>query len=88
MAHHSRTLCAVCLRACELELGVEDEWGRAVHASCYGQKRVSSNVCAQSKYDEVEDLLQQARELREATEQLIKKSDCLIQAYKRLTGQR
>lgn len=32
------------------------------------------------KYDETEDLLQQARELREVADQLIKKSDRLIEA--------
>jgi len=80
------TLCAVCRRPCDLESCVTDEWGRAVHPSCY-DKRVSPNVCTPSRYDETEDLLQQAKELREVADHLIKKSDRLIEAYKQLTGQ-
>ena len=85
MADHSTMSCAVCQRPCELESCVIDELGHAVHPSCY-QKTVSSNV-VRSKYDETEELLQQARELREVADQLIKKSDRLIEAYKQLTGQ-
>lgn len=86
MAYKPKTRCAICGRLCELESCVTDEEGRAVHASCY-QKRLSSNVCVPSRYDEVEDLLQQARELREVADQLLKKSDSLIAAYNQLTGQ-
>lgn len=85
MAHASAT-CAVCHRYCELESCVTDEQGRAVHADCY-HNRLSLNVRGAGSYDEVEDLLQQARELREVADQLIKKSDRLIEAYKHLTGQ-
>lgn len=83
---HEAALCAVCQRPCELESCVTDECGHAVHASCY-RKRLASAVCAPSRYDETEDLLQQARELREVADQLIKKSDRLIETYKQLTGQ-
>lgn len=83
---HPTTLCAVCQRPCQLEICVTDEFGRAVHASCY-HKEVSTNGRARSRYDETEDLLQQARELREVADQLIKKSDRLIEAYKHLTAQ-
>ena len=83
---HSTTVCAVCHRPCELEDCVTDERGCAVHSSCY-QKRLSANGRLPSKYDETEDLLQQARDLREVADRLIKKSDSLIEAYKQLTGQ-
>ena len=86
MSNPSKIHCAICGRPYELESCVTDEDGRAVHASCY-QKIVSSNVHARSRYDEVEDLLQQARELREVADQLIKRSDTLMAAYKELTGQ-
>jgi hypothetical protein len=84
--NYQSTLCAVCKRLCELASCVTDEHGRALHASCY-HKRVASNVCAPSRYDETEDLLQQARELREVADELIKRSDRLIEAYKQLSGQ-
>lgn len=86
MVSDHKALCAVCRRTCELELCVSDEYGRAVHASCY-QTKISSKGGGRRKYDEVEDLLQQARELREVADQLIKKSDRLIDAQKQLTGQ-
>lgn len=86
MAHHPTTHCAVCQRPCELESCVIDERGHAVHPKCY-HKSLSSSVHVRNKYDEVEDLLQQARELRDVADQLIKKSDRLIEAYKQLTGQ-
>jgi hypothetical protein len=69
-----------------LESCVTDEKGRAVHASCY-HKKLTSNEYVPSKYDEVEDLLQEARELRALADQLIKRSDRLVEAYKHLTGQ-
>lgn len=84
MAH--TTVCAICQRSVDLEACVTDERGCAVHASCY-HKRLSSNVRVTRRYDETEELLQQARELREVAEELIKKSDRLIEAYKQLTGQ-
>ena len=86
VAHDSTTLCAVCRCPCVLESCVVDEAGRAVHASGY-QSRVSSTPSVRSKYDETEDLLQQAKELRDVADQLIQKSDRLIEAYKQLTGQ-
>lgn len=79
-------LCAVCQRPCALEYCVTDEWGRVVHESCYTHS-IASKDSRRGKYDETEDLLQQARELREMADQLIKKSDRLIEAYKQLTGQ-
>jgi len=83
---HSTMPCAVCQDACELESCVTDERGRAVHANCY-HKSLSANVCRPNSYDEVEEILEQARELREIADQLTKKSDRLIEAYKLLTGQ-
>jgi hypothetical protein len=44
------------------------------------------NVCAPSTYDQLEELLQEARELRETAIKLIARSDGLIEAYKQLTG--
>ena len=85
MAYDPKTQCAICGLACQLESCVTDEDGRAVHDSCY-QKKLSSKFSKTSRYDEVEDLLQQARELREVADQLLKKSDRLIAAYKQLTG--
>ena len=85
MASQSITRCAVCHGPCSLQSCVTDEQGRAVHASCY-TKSISSHVRV-SGTDEVEDLLQQARELREVADELIRKSDRLIEAYKQLTGQ-
>ena len=78
--------CAICQLPCELESCVTDELGRAVHDRCY-HKSLSSNVRVRSKYDETEEILQQARELREVADRLIKKSDLLIETYKQLTGQ-
>ena len=80
------TFCAVCRRSCQLESCVTDEWGRAVHESCYAKRVAKGNVCAPSTYDEVEEILQQARDLREVAGQLINQSDRLIEAYKQLTG--
>jgi hypothetical protein len=74
MAQHRTTPCAVCQLSCELEACVTDEHGHAVHESCY-HETVSSKF------------LQQARELREVADQLIKRSDLLVEAYKQLTGQ-
>jgi hypothetical protein len=72
--------CAICNRPCELETCVVDEPGRAVHKSCY-QNELSSNVMARSRYDETEDILQQARELREVADRFLARSDALIEAY-------
>lgn len=83
---HDFAACAICRGACSLESCVIDEAGRAVHESCY-QGKLSSKAQVQRNYDGTEDLLQQARELREVADQLIKKSDLLIEAYKQLTGQ-
>lgn len=79
-------ICAACRRLCSLESCVTNEYGRAVHESCY-TKSVSSKARVHNKYDETEDLLQQAQELREVADRLIKKSDRLIEAYRKLTGQ-
>jgi len=78
------TNCAICGKPCPLEGCVTDEEGRAVHAHCY-YKRVTP--VHQGNYDQVEELLQQAQELRETADRLIKKSDMLIAAYMQLTGQ-
>jgi hypothetical protein len=86
MAVTTHPRCGICNQLCELETCVVDERGRAVHKSCYHQA-LTSNVMVPSKYDEVEDLLQQARELREVANRLIARSDALIAAYKQLTGQ-
>ena len=87
MDSHPPTLCAICRRPCDLESSVTDEWGRAVHPDCY-QQSISPDVHRHTKYDEVEELLQQAREMREVADRLIKRSDLLIEAYKTLTGQK
>lgn len=84
MAEHSTTPCAVCQRPCLLESCVIDEWGRAVHESCYTHRIASQKPTGK---DKTEDLLRHARELREVADQLIKKSDRLIEAYRQLTGQ-
>lgn len=78
--------CAICERLCELETCVVDERGRAVHKSCYN-RTITSKATVRSKYDEVEELLQQAQELREVADRLLAKSDALIEAYKQLTEQ-
>jgi hypothetical protein len=78
--------CPICERLCELETCVVDERGRAVHKSCY-HNSITSKAIVRSEYDEVEELLQQAQELREVANRLIAKSDALIEAYKQLTGQ-
>ena len=78
------TPCAVCRRPLRLETCVIDENGCVVHESCF-QKTVW-NVCAPSTYDQLEELLQEARELRETATKLIARSDGLIEAYKQLTG--
>src|SRR5262249_5284670 len=59
MAQDSAT-CAVCHRPLQLEICVTDENGCVVHESCF-QKTVW-NVCAPSTYDQLEELLQEARE--------------------------
>jgi hypothetical protein len=86
MALRTYPHCAICHKSCELETCVVDEHGRAVHKSCY-DKALASNVMVPSKYDQVEDLLQQAQELREVANRLIARSDALIAAYKQLSGQ-
>ena len=80
------TLCAICNEPCGLEECVVDERGRGVHKSCYLSAVTSKS--ARRRFDETEELLQQARELREVADRLIKKSDALIEAYKNLTGVR
>ena len=60
-----------------------DEQGHAVHGSCYLS---AVSKVKRTKYDETEELLQQARELREIAERLTKKSDALIAAYNNLMG--
>lgn len=60
-----------------------DQRGRAVHKSCY--QKVTATVLTRSDYGEVEELLQQAQELREIADRLIERSDALIATYKRLT---
>ena len=72
MVIKQHTLCAVCRRPCELGSCVTDEWGRAVHASCYQKKVTKGNSNAPGGYEEVEEILQQTRELREIADQLIK----------------
>jgi uncharacterized protein Yka (UPF0111/DUF47 family) len=76
----------MCGRSCELETCVVDERGRAVHKSCYHHE-ITSKTVSTRKYDEVEELLKQAQELREVADRLLAKSDALIAAYKQLTGQ-
>jgi hypothetical protein len=76
--------CPVCRQPLQLEICVTDENGCVVHESCF-QKTVW-NACAPSTYDQLEELLQEARELRETAMKLIARSDGLIEAYKRLTG--
>ena len=78
------TICTVCRRPLQLETCVTDENGCVVHESCF-QKTVW-NACAPSTYDQLEELLQEARELRETATKLIARSDGLIEAYKQLTG--
>lgn len=77
--------CPICDQLCQLENCVIDEHGRAVHQRCYAKK--VSKFGVPSKYEEVEEILQQAREKRGVADQLINKSDQLIAAYKALTGQ-
>lgn len=79
---HTQT-CSICQQVCSLSDCVIDESGHAVHQSCYV---VAITKTKRTKYDETEDLLQQARELRELADRLIKQSDALVTAYKNLTG--
>ena len=83
MALASYPRCPICERLCELEVCVVDQRGRAVHKSCY--HKVAATVLTCSNYDDVEELLQQAQELREIGNRLIERSDALIATYKRLT---
>jgi hypothetical protein len=83
MALASYPRCPICARLCEIEVCVVDQWGRAVHKSCC--HKVTATVLTRSNYDEVEELLQQAQELREIANLLIERSDALIATYKQLT---
>ena len=76
--------CPICERPCELELCVVDKCGRVVHKACE-TKTVTTTIMIRNTYDEGEDLLQQARELRELADRLIAKSDALIATYRQLT---
>jgi len=84
MALDDPKTCVMCCERLLLENCAVDEQGRAVHKSCY--LSALTNV-KRTTYEEVEELLQQARELREVADRLIRKSDALIAAYKNLTGQ-
>jgi len=75
--------CAICHETLRLENCVIDEQGHAVHKSCYLRAVTKAK---RTTYDETEELLQQARELREIADRLIKKSDALLTAYNKLTG--
>jgi hypothetical protein len=83
MALASYPRCPICERLCEIEVCVVDQQGHAVHKSCY--HKVTATVLKTRNYDEVEELLQQAQELREIGNRLIERSDALIATYKRLT---
>jgi hypothetical protein len=83
MASASYPNCPICERLCEIEICVVDQQGRAVHKSCY--RKVTATVLTPGNYDEVEELLQQAQELREIANRLIERSDSLIATYNRLT---
>jgi len=85
MADDSPTPCLVCRRPLELECCVPDENGCVVHENCY-KKALLLNSCAPGTYDQVEEILQQARELRETANKLLAKSDRLIETYKALMG--
>ena len=78
------TTCPICRRPLQLEPCVTDENGCVVHESCF-QKTIWK-VCAPSTYDQLEELLHEARELRETATKLIARADGLIAAYKQLTG--
>ena len=83
MASASYPRCPICKRLCEIEVCVVDQQGCAVHKSCY--HKVTATVLARSNYDDVEELLQQAQELREIANRLIERSDALIATYRRLS---
>ena len=84
MASASYPRCPICKRLCEIEVCVVDQQGCAVHKSCY--HKVTATVLTPSNYDEVEELRQQAQELREIANRLIERSDALISICNRLTA--
>jgi hypothetical protein len=90
----SMMFCWICGRSVSSRNSQTDEHGNTVHCECRlarlklkeAGSLVTATVIKRSKYDEIEELLQQAQDLREIANRLIERSDALIAAYKQLTG--